>query len=133
LEADAVALLVGGAGRGLTVLCTIQEPALLAALASIVGPMGVVIAAGAEPVSGDGWSAVRCAPARAIPLRSHVVDAAVIAETAEVEDLVDEVRRAIAPGGEVRVLLTGAGDAGAALRGASLRRQRVEGHVLIAR
>jgi len=125
--------LTNGSGRGFTVLCTIAEKSLLASLASIAGATGMVVAAGREPAIGDPWLAVRCEPALGIPLRSHVVDAAVIAEGADLADVAVEVRRVLVPGGDVRVLLTGMVDAMAALSEAAIDRMRQEARVLIAR
>jgi hypothetical protein len=133
IESGAVEVLIGGCGRGLTVLSTMQDVDVLRSLASIAGATGMVIAAGTEPAIGDTWQAVRCVPAEAIPVRSHVVDAAVIVETADLHEVAAEVRRALAPGGDLRVFRTGTADVEAALSGAAIRPLRQQAGVLIAR
>ncbi|MGD9891593.1 MAG: hypothetical protein AB7R89_17515 [Dehalococcoidia bacterium] len=133
IDPAAVTVLTDGCGRGFTVLCTIREIELLASLASIAGPTGLVIAGGREPAPGDTWRPVRCAPALGIPVRSHVIDTAVIAATADLAEMADEVRRVLVPGGDVRVLLVGAADAGAVLRDAAIEPLRQDSGVLIAR
>jgi hypothetical protein len=132
-ETAAVDVLTDGCGRGYTVLCTMRNMDLLASLASIAGVTGLVVAVGQAPVMGNMWQAIRCDPALGIPVRSHVIDAAVIAETADLADVAEEVRRVLAPGGDVRVLLTGTADAAAALRGAAITPLRQEAGVLVAR
>jgi hypothetical protein len=127
LSGDAIAALTDGCGRGFTVLCTITDTGPLETLASIAGPMGLVLAMGREPPVGLGWTAVRCDPATAIPLRSHIVDATVLVEMPDLASLAGEVRRVLVPGGDVRVLLAGdAKAAAAALADASIRTLRVE-------
>ncbi|MGH2584224.1 MAG: hypothetical protein ACRDJE_04860 [Dehalococcoidia bacterium] len=126
-------LLVAGCGRGFTVLCTLSDTALLDALGTIAGSTGLVLAVGPAPPAGSAWAAVRCDPAHAIPLRSHVVDAAVIQEAADLADLAEEVRRVLVPGGDVRVLLTNGDDATSALESASIRVVEHGAGVLIAR
>lgn len=133
MDARTLGVLVDGAGRGYTVLCTISEPALLTALAAAAGATGLVIAAGSAPSAGAGWTAVRCAVEQAIPVRSHVVDAAVIVETPEMESVADEVRRVLVPGGDVRVLFRDEAGAAGALRGAAIAAISTEAGVLIAR
>jgi hypothetical protein len=133
MEAGAVEVLVDGCGRGFTALCTIQDAALLAALASAAGATGLVVVAGREPVAGEGWQTIRCEPARAIPVRSHVIDAVVIEASGDLPDVAVEVRRMLVPAGDVRVLLAGGPDVESALAEAAIRPiRRVEG-VLIAR
>jgi hypothetical protein len=122
LSPDALAALTSGCGRGYTVLCTIPDAGLLDTLAAIAGTVGLVLAAGIEPIAGPGWSAVRCDPAVAIPLRSHIVDAAVLVGTPELSRLAGELRRTLVPGGDVRVLLDGEADAVAALAEAAVER-----------
>lgn len=133
IDAAAVDVLTDGCGRGYTVLCGLGDVNLLASLASIAGATGLVIAASRAPVMGDLWQAVRCDPALGIPVRSHVIDTAVIAETADLVDVADEVRRVLVPGGDARVLLTGAVDARAALRGAGIKPLGQQAGVLVAR
>lgn len=133
IDRAAVEVLSDGCGRGFTVLCTMRNRVLLASLASIAGATGLVVAAGRAPAMGELWQAVRCDPALGIPVRSHVIDAAVIAENADLGDVAGEVRRVLAPGGDVRVLLTGTADAGAALRDAAIEPLRQEAGVLVAR
>jgi hypothetical protein len=133
MEAAVLETLTGGVGRGFTVLCTIQDVALLSSLAAIAGPTGLLIAGGPAPVADRRWSSVRCVPAQAIPVRSHVVDAAVIAGSDDLAVVAEEVRRVLVPFGDVRVLLTGAGVIEAALLGASIRPLRTESSVTIAR
>lgn len=135
IQPAALAALTAGCGRGLTVLCTIADAVLLAALARIAGPTGLVIAAGADPAAGGAWSAVRCEPVRSLPLRSHVVDAAVLVASADLPDVAEEVRRTLAPGGDVRVLLAerpASEEAAAALRAAGIRPRTVEAGVMLA-
>lgn len=122
---DVIAALADGCGRGYTVLCTLPDADLLAALAALAGPTGLVLAVGRQPPAGPRWSAVRCDLAD-IPLRSHIVDAAVLIQTPELTAQAGEIRRALTPGGGVRVLLHGSGDAAAALAEASIRTIRVE-------
>jgi hypothetical protein len=126
LSHEALAALADGCGRGFTVLCTIPDPGLLDALAAIAGPTGLVLAIGRQPPVGPQWSAVRCDPAVATPLRSHIVDAAVLMATPELSRLAEEVRRTLVPGGDVRVLLGGIADVAVALADASIRTLRVE-------
>jgi hypothetical protein len=133
IDAAAVEVLTDGCGRGFTVLCTIRDTDLLALLASIAGSTGMVVAAGREPTTGDAWQTVRCVPALGIPVRSHVIDTAVIAATADLADVAEEVRRALVPGGDVRVLLTGTADVEAAIRGAAIEPLRREAGVVVAR
>jgi hypothetical protein len=133
IESGAIDVIIGGCGRGLTVLSTMQDADVLRSLASIAGATGMVIAAGTEPVIGDGWQAVRCIPTEAIPVRSHIVDAAVVVETADLAGVASEIRRALAPGGDLRVFLTGTADVEAALSGAAIRPLRQQAGILIAR
>ena len=133
MERETLTALVDGCGRGFTVLCTIADAGLLGALAAVAGPTGLVVAAGETPPHGETWSAVRCDPAASIPLRSHVVDAAVIEESERLADVAEEVRRVLVPGGDVRVWLSGDDDAEAALEAAAIRPLRLTGDVLIAR
>ena len=113
--------LVDGCGRGFTVLCTVPDATFLGALASLAGPTGLVLAAGPEPPTGPGWAAVRCDPAAGIPLRSHIVDAAVLLQTPDLPRLAEEARRTLVPDGDVCVLLNGDADAAAAMADASIR------------
>jgi len=135
MEDHLLAALTGGCGRGLTVLCTVPDTGLLAALAALAGATGLLLAAGLEPAADERWAAVRCDPTRALPLRAHVVDAVVLADAGALSDLAEEVRRVLVPGGDVRVLLGGDVDSvESALRDASIRPLRQEaGAVLIAR
>jgi len=133
MDARTLDLLVAGCGRGFTVLCTLSDTALLDTLGTTVGVTGLVLAVGPAPPAGGTWAAVRCDPARALPLRSHVVDAAVIQERAELADIAEEVRRALVPGGDVRVLLANGDDASPALESASIRPLQRRAAVLIAR
>jgi hypothetical protein len=133
IDPAAVEVLTDGCGRGFTVLCTVQDMELLTSLSAIAGATGLVVAAGREPMMGDTWGAVRCDPALGIPVRSHVIDTAVIAETADLADVAQEVRRVLVPGGDVRVLLSGTADAGTALRGAAIEPVRQQAGVLIGR
>ena len=119
---DLLTVLADGCGRGFTVLCTVTDPDLLSLLASVAGATGMVIAAAREPATGGDWAALRSDPAKGIPLRSHIVDAAVLRETADLAEVAEEVRRLLVPGGDVRVLASDAGDvAAAALLGAMIR------------
>jgi hypothetical protein len=106
---------------------------LPASLAAIAGMTGLVVTAGREPAIGEGWQGVRCDPALGIPVRSHVIDAAVIVENADLADVAEEVRRVLAPGGDVRVRLTGTADVGAALRDAGIEPLRQQAGVLVGR
>lgn len=110
-DEDLFRALIEGGGRGSTVLCTIMDRRLLGELATVTGPTGLVLAAGGQPCSGDEWRAIRCAPVDAMPLRSHVVDATVIEAGPAFGLLVEEVRRVLAPHGDLRVRLAGGGDA----------------------
>ena len=122
MEDDLRTVLAGGCGRGFTVLCTVMDSDLLSLVARVAGATGMVIAAAREPAAGADWAAVRCDPARAVPLRSHIVDAAVLKETEDLADVAEEVRRVLVPGGDVRVLASDAGDvAEAALLAAMIR------------
>lgn len=133
MEAAVIETLAGGVGRGFTVLCTIEDVALLSSLAAIAGPTGLLIAAGPTTVMGREWSGVRCQPGQAIPVRSHVVDAAVVEESEDLAAVAEEVRRVLVPGGDVRVLITGADMIEAALHGSSIRPLGSENGVVIAR
>jgi hypothetical protein len=135
MQAETRTALADGAGRGFTVLCTIPDAALLSALADIAGSTGLVLAASPEPPAGSGWHAIRCQPASAIPVRSHVVDTAVIAADGRLEELAGEVRRALAPGGDLRVLLGGSDPdtVAAALDHADISPLETKGGVLIGR
>lgn len=115
------AALVAGCGRGFTVLCTIEDVELLNALAAVAGGTGWVIAAGPAPPAGGPWAAVRCDPATAIPVRSHVIDAAIITGGERLPELAEEVRRVLVPAGDVRVLVRRATDPETALGSASIR------------
>ena len=126
MHPDLVAALTAGAGRGFTVIGTLAEPDVLIALTDAAGATGLVLALGPSPAAGGGWQAVCCVPAVSIPLRSHLVDAAVLSADQAFEEVAGEVRRVLAPGGDVRVLVRGAaGQAETALRAASIRPQRV--------
>ncbi len=119
---DLRTVLAGGCGRGFTVLCTVMDSDLLSLVARIAGATGMVIAAARDPAAGADWAAVRCDPARAVPLRSHIVDAAVLKVTEDLADVAEEVRRVLVPGGDVRVLASDEGGvAEAALLGAMIR------------
>jgi len=131
IDAAAVEVLTDGCSRGFTILCTVGDMALLASLASIAGTTGLVIAAGREPSPSVAWGAVRCDPALGIPVRSHVIDTAVVVETDALADVAEEVRRVLVPGGDVRVLLAGTVDAEAVLRGAAIEPVRQQAGVLI--
>ena len=111
LSTEWIALLVGGCGRGYTVVCTVTDAAVLAALAAVTGSTGLVLALADAPLVGTSWAAVRCDPAAAMPVRSHVTDMAVIAAVDRVPELAAEVRRVLVPGGDVRLLLPGDADA----------------------
>jgi hypothetical protein len=121
-------ILTGGAGRGSTVLCLgVPEP-VLQALAAITGDTGLVLLIGPDPPPGAPWRPVRCDPPAAIPIRSHVIDAAVVAATDRLPELSAELRRVLAPGGDVRVLTPAsvADEVDAALRAADIRTLRRE-------
>ena len=133
IDRAAIDILTDGCGRGFTVLCTIRDVDLLVSLASIAGATGLVVAAGREPVTGDAWGAVRCDPALGIPVRSHVIDTAVVAGKHDLVDVVDEVRRVLVPGGDVRVLLREVADVRRALRGAAIEPVGQQAGVLIGR
>lgn len=135
MEAETRAALTAGAGRGFTVLCTVPDSELLQTLADAAGATGLVVAVGPLVPSGGAWRAVRCDLVTALPLRSHIVDAAIIRVEAELEAITGEVRRVLAPGGDVRVLLGGANrDAvEAALAPARIRPRGVSSGVLVAR
>lgn len=125
-------------GRGYTVLCTVADTDLLAALAAAAGPTGLVLALGTEPPPGKAWSAVRCRPDLSIPMRSHVVDLAVITDAPDPAGLSEEVRRALAPGADVRVVTRSpAENVEEALSGASISALRTTGwdgvHLIAAR
>jgi hypothetical protein len=132
-EPAIVQLLTDGAGRGYTVLCTVQDRSLLGALAAQTRPTGLLIVAGYSPMPDPDWECVRCDPARSIPIRSHVIDAAVLVETADMTGLAEETRRVLVPGGDVRVLTTDDSGVEDALSGTSIRTVRTDGRVLIAR
>ena len=121
LPPNAIAALTAGSGRGFTVLCLIPEAGLLRALAATAGPTGLVLAAAPAPPAGEGWSAVRCDPAEAIPVRAHVIDAAVLAQTPDLPAVAEEVRRVLVPAGDVRLIVAGPEQPDAALTGAGIR------------
>lgn len=103
-----------GAGAGFTGLVVSPravDQALLVALAGLVGPSGLVLHAGPRPARGEGWRALRCDPAAGIPVRSHIADFAVVIGAVGLGDVAAEVRRVLAPRGDARVLVAGAGAA----------------------
>lgn len=135
MEAESLVALTAGTGRGFTVLCAIPNPTLLQALGDAAGATGLVVAVGRILPAGGSWRAVRCDTTAAIPLRSHIVDAAIMLVEAELEAVAAEVRRVLAPGGDVRVLLGGADREviEAALAPARIRPRGVSSGILIAR
>lgn len=153
MHPDLVHTLVADCGRGFTALCTIANPIVLAQLAAKVQATGLALFASnaiAVPVHAvetrGTWASVRCDPTRALPLRSHIIDAAVVAagpSPAVCADLAHEVRRVLVPRGAVRVLCDGGADRARvaayvdALQAAAIRvlRQETQGNafVLVAR
>jgi hypothetical protein len=134
IPASAVALLTAGTGRGSTVLALGHDAELWSALVGATGATGLVVSAGSvAPAAADARARfLRCRPEQSIPIRSHVIDAAVIdARGAVILDdaLADEVRRVLAPRGDARLLCLcdDAARSAAALAAASLRvRDRVD-------
>lgn len=112
MQAEIVAALLGDVGRGFTVLCTSADPLLLARIACEAGATGLLLAVGSAPPSGAQWHALRADPA-ALPLRSHIVDAAILDCTRArlSEQAAEETRRALVPGGALRVLVNDEGEA----------------------
>lgn len=102
MDAD-LAAVTGGVGRGFTVLCCGVETPVLDAVAAAAGATGLVVLVGRNPTPGSAWRAVRCEPAAAIPVRSHVIDAAVVAGMDRLSELVAELRRVLAPRAELRL------------------------------
>lgn len=90
---------------GATVLCLLPCAALVEGLQRAAGPMGVVIVAAARPPRTA--QAVRCDPDVALPLRSHVIDLALVDALTMTPVRVDEIRRALAPRAEARILVVG--------------------------
>jgi hypothetical protein len=123
MAADLAAATLGGAGRGSTVLCLgVAEP-VLQAVAAVTGSTGLVLLVGPDPTPGTAWRPVRCDPPAAIPVRSHVIDAALVATTDRLPDLAAELRRVLAPGGDLRVLtpVSYVDEVDTALRSADIR------------
>jgi hypothetical protein len=118
-----LAALVDGVGRGFTVLCCGVEAQVLHAIGAVVGSTGLVLLAERDPTADSAWRAVRCDPPVAIPVRSHVIDAAVVATTDRLPELAAELRRVLVPAGDLRVLtpMRTVDDVDAALRSADIR------------
>ena len=135
MNPEARAALSAGTGGGFTVLCTVPDPVLLLALVDAAGATGLVMSVGRVVPAGGPWRAVRCDPTTAIPLRSHIVDAAIMLVEDDLEAIAAEVRRVLAPGGDVRVVLDGADREAvvAALASARIQPRGVSSGVLIAR
>jgi len=128
------ALLAAGCGRGFTIVCLLADTMLLDRLAAIAGTTGRVIAAGPEPSIGVGWATLRCNPGHAIPIRAHVVDAALLPDSDDLAAVAEETRRVLTPGGDVRVLTRDAAGTRAALATASIRTLSIDAcGVLVAR
>lgn len=113
-DADTVGFAGGAAGRGSTIVVIGDaEPALCRALAGAVGPTGLVVHC-APAVDQDradcddqGTARLRAVAAHGIPVLSHVADLIVIivpAPAGALDQLAEECRRLLAPGGIVRAL-----------------------------
>jgi hypothetical protein len=103
--AEARRLLTTGIARGFTVLCLGEIAALLSSIVASAGPTGLVVVAGEQRAeTRPDRHALRCS-AEALPLRSHVVDAAVVIGVEVTDGVTAEVRRALVPGGDARFLL----------------------------
>jgi hypothetical protein len=127
----ATTALIGGAGRGSTVLCLGAGEPVLQAVAAIAGGTGLVLLVGPDPTPGTAWRPVRCDPPAAIPVRSHVIDAAVVATADRLPELVAELRRVLAPRADLRlqVSLTDADSTDSVLHAAGFRPLQ---HVILA-
>lgn len=100
--------LVAPVARGATVLVLGPPlPALCARLRQATGPTGLVLACAPDvALAPPGCEAVRADAAQGLPLLSHSVDLALLPAMpfGDPVRLVEELRRVLAPGGEVRAL-----------------------------
>ena len=97
---------------GYTALCLAVPPAVIEAVATRAGPGGLVIACGIAPVPVPAQVAfLRCSP-QALPILSHSIDGAVTdAAVAEDDAALSELRRVLAPGRALALLLAPADSA----------------------
>ncbi len=102
--------LVAPAGRGATVLVLgALEPVRCERLRRATGPTGLVLACAPDVgPAPPGCNAVRAEPGHGLPLLSHSMDLAIVAAVPDdgIDRLVEELRRVLAPGGEVRAVAT---------------------------